>query len=75
MSALDPGTETFRWHQQDGELVTCVEKLKVLAENVTELRQLAQDAFEDALLMGCDEAQLRDVFAGLMRDLRNPYRK
>jgi hypothetical protein len=75
MSELDPGTETFRWRQPDGGLVTCVEKLKVLAENVSELRQLAQDAFEDALLMGCDEAQLRDVFAGLMRDLRNPYRK
>jgi hypothetical protein len=75
MSALDPGTEIFRWRQPDGGLVTCVEKLKVLAENVTELRQLAQDAFEDALLMGCDEAQLRDVFGGLMRDLQNPYRK
>ena len=75
MSALDPGTEIFRWRQPDGGLVTCVEKLKVLAENVTELRQLAQDTFEDALLMGCDEAQLRDVFAGLMRDLQNPYRK
>lgn len=42
-------------------------------ENLAEIRQMAQDAFEDALLMGCSEAQVRDVFMAVMRDLRNPY--
>ena len=42
-------------------------------ENLTELRQVAQDAFEDAILMGCDEQQIRDYLAGMMLSLVNPY--
>lgn len=63
------------WHSPEGEPVSCVEKIKVLNENLAELRDLAQEALEDALLMGCDEAQVRAVLAGLVADLVNPYRK
>jgi hypothetical protein len=63
------------WHTPEGEPVSCVEKIKVLNENLSELRDLAQDALEDGVLMGCDEAQLRDVLAGLISGLVNPYRK
>ncbi|HEV2187833.1 MAG TPA: hypothetical protein VGR70_11535 [Stellaceae bacterium] len=63
------------WHTPDGEPVSCVEKIKVLNENLSELRELAQDALEDGVLMGCDEAQLREVLAGLIAGLVNPYRK
>jgi len=45
----------------------------VLKENLEELRQVAQDAFEDALLMECDEAQIREVFRELIEGLVNPY--
>jgi hypothetical protein len=54
--------------------VSCEEKLKVLDENLMELRQLCQDAFEDALLMGCEESQVRDLFRSVMDSLHNPYR-
>jgi predicted peroxiredoxin len=63
------------WHTPEGEPVACVEKIKVLNENLTELRELAQDALEDGVLMGCDEAQLREVLAGIVAGLVNPYRK
>jgi hypothetical protein len=63
------------WHTPEGEPVSCVEKIKVLNENLTELRDLAQDALEDGVLMGCDEAQLREVLAGIVAGLVNPYRK
>ncbi len=63
------------WHTPEGEPVSCVEKIKVLNENLAELRDLAQDALEDGILMGCDEAQLRDVLAGIVAGLVNPYRK
>ena len=53
--------------------MACVEKIKVLNENLAELRQMAQDAFEDAVLMGCDEAQVRRVLEGIMLQLHNPY--
>ncbi len=61
------------WREPDGKVVSCEEKLKVLDENLTEIRQICQDAFEDALLMGCDESQIRAVFAGVIEALKNPY--
>lgn len=65
---------SVRWLQADGSPIACEEKLKVLEENLAEIRQLCQDAFEDALLMDCDEAQIREVFLSVVRSLRNPYR-
>ena len=61
------------WRQPTGAPVSCVEKIKVLNDNYRELRQLAQDAFEDALLMECDEEQIRRALHELVDSLRNPY--
>jgi len=63
------------WRQPDGKAVSCLEKIKVLNENLNEIRQLAQDALEDAILMGCDERQIRKVLADMLNELANPYRK
>lgn len=63
------------WLTPDGKPVSCLEKIKVLNENLEEIRALAQDALEDAILMGCDEAQFRDVLQQLIGSLENPYRK
>jgi DNA-binding transcriptional regulator YhcF (GntR family) len=63
------------WQQEDGTAVSCEEKLKVLNENLEEIRQFCQDAFEDALLMDCDEEQIRQVFSSVIDSLKNPYRK
>ncbi len=62
------------WRQPDGSPVSCAEKLKVLNDNYAELRQIAQDALEDALLMGCDEQQVREALHRLIEGLSNPYR-
>jgi len=61
------------WRDERGAPVSCVEKIKVLNENYVELQQMAQDAFEDALLMGCSETQVRDVLRELIDRLENPY--
>ncbi len=65
--------KVITWRQSDGKAVSCEEKLRVLDDNLAEIRQMCQDAFEDALLMGCDEAQVRHVFASVIASLRNPY--
>jgi len=62
------------WRSPTGEVVSCVEKLKVLRENLEEIQQLCQDALEDAVLMGCDENQFKQVLAQLMQALENPYK-
>ena len=63
------------WRTPAGEPVSCVDKIKVLNENLAELRELAQDALEDAVLMGCDESQVREVLVGIVAGLVNPYRE
>ena len=74
MSGTKTKLELPVWRQPDGEPVSCVEKIKVLNENLEEIGELAQDALEDAVLMGCDEAQLRDTLHKLVDILDNPYR-
>ena len=61
------------WKTSEGEVLSCVEKLKVLHDNFREIEQLCQDAFEDALLMGCDERQIREALGRVIAQLRNPY--
>ncbi|MCC9622498.1 hypothetical protein LPB41_12405 [Thalassospira sp. MA62] len=61
------------WQTPEGAPVSCVEKIKVLNDNFGELRDIMQDALEDALLMGCDETQFRQVMHDLVGELRNPY--
>lgn len=58
------------WRKPDGSVVSCFEKVKVLNENYTELRELLQDALDDALLMGCSEAQVREAFQQLLDSLQ-----
>jgi len=69
------GNEFPVWRTPQGEPLSCVEKIKVLNENLAELKELAPEAFEDAVLMGCDEQQVREVLAGIVAGIVNPYRK
>ena len=62
-----------RWQDSSGKLIACTEKIKVLNENLDELRQVAQDALEDGILMGGCERQLRDALADAIGHLVNPY--
>jgi hypothetical protein len=64
-----------RWVTPEGEPVSCLDKIKVLNENLTEIQEMAQEALEDAILMGCDEAQFRTVLEQLASGLVNPYKK
>ena len=62
-----------KWFSDDGSPVSCTEKIKVMNQNMAELYQAAQDAFEDALLMGCSETQLRNYLQQLIAGVENPY--
>ncbi len=62
------------WLQTDGTPISCRDKLRVLAENQAELAQVMQDAFEDAVLMGVDEAAMRETLLHMVASLKNPRR-
>jgi len=62
------------WPQADGSPVSCRDKLKTLVENHRELAQTMQDAFEDAVLMGVDDAAMREILRAMVDGLENPKR-
>lgn len=62
------------WLDGEGLPLACIEKIKVLNENIVEIRQMCQDALEDAVLMGCDEAQIRKVLLRLVHTLEEPFK-
>jgi hypothetical protein len=68
MSAAPPAS----WPGRDGQPISCREKLKMLAENHAEAAQVLRDTFEDAVLMGVDEAAMRRLLAELVESLATP---
>ena len=76
MAAKKPPKPEFPvWLTPEGEPVSCLEKIKVLNENLAEIQEMSQEALEDGILMGCDEAQFRAVVRELVERLVNPYKK
>ena len=62
------------WPGADGAPLACREKLKMLAENHREAAQVLRDTFEDAVLMGVDEAAMRRILNELVAQLPSPKR-
>lgn len=61
------------WHRSNGEIVSCTEKIKVMRENIEELQQAIQDAYEDALLMDVDSQQIKQFLIKMIQNLESPY--
>lgn len=69
-------THTFTpptWLKPDGSVLACVEKIKVLNDNLAELRDLAQDALDDAVLMGGTQAQVKQTLLDIIEGLESQY--
>ena len=62
------------WPQPDGQPVSCRDKLRMLEDNHAELAQVLRDAFDDAVLMGVDEAWMRRTLLGMVNELQSPKR-
>lgn len=67
--------QQIAWRQPDGAPVSCAEKIALLNDNLSLLRQECQDVLEDALLMGCDEQQVRTVLHEVVDSITNPLKK
>ena len=61
------------WLKPDGSVLACVEKIKVLNEHLAELRVLAQDALDDAVLMGGTQAQIKQTLLEIIEGLDSQY--
>ena len=76
---MEPPTEKTKllptWLDSDGSPVGCSEKIKVLNENLIEIKEICEEALEDAVLMGCDEQQIREVLSDIIASLPKPFSK
>ena len=63
------------WLRDDNSIIACTEKIKVMTDNMQEIAQMMQDAFEDGILMEVSETQMREVFLAQINALKNPYKK
>ena len=65
--------DTTVWRQTDGKPVSCLEKIKVLNQNIQEIEGLCADALEDGVLMGCDAQQIKAALHELIDALAVPH--
>lgn len=65
---------TTTWPQADGSPISCREKLRVLADNQAELHTMLRDVFDDAVLMGVDEAEMRRILIETIQAIPSPNR-
>jgi nicotinate-nucleotide pyrophosphorylase len=63
------------WVRDDQSVVSCTEKIKVMTENFDEIKEIAQDAFEDGLLMEVSDEQMRQALHQMVDELHNTLKK
>ncbi|MEI6730666.1 MAG: hypothetical protein WCL30_05340 [Pseudomonadota bacterium] len=60
----------LQWIGRDGMPLDCKDKIATLNENLSQIHSLSQQAFEDAVQMGCSEEFLRIVLQNLVDSLK-----
>ena len=65
--------EPETWDKTGGGIMDCDESIIVLRENLLEIRNICQEALEDAILMEVSEDQFREVLKNIIIGLKNPY--
>ena len=63
---MDKKVEKFIWRAKDNKIISCDETNKVLNENYNEIKNLIQNAFDDAVLINCDEKDFKNKIIDLV---------
>ena len=58
--ALERALNTI-WNKPDGSVMDCDESIKVIRQNLEEIQEVCQEAFEDAILMEVSAEQFIEV--------------
>ena len=59
----------FLWIDKNNKIISCEETNKVLNENFIEVTSVLQNAFDDAILIGCDEEDFKKKIIKLINSL------
>ena len=61
--------ENFIWRAKDNKIISCDETNKVLNENYNEIKTVIQSAYDDAVLIDCDEKDFKKKIIDLINNI------
>ena len=63
------------WKSSDNSKISCKEKILILNNNVIELQSLINQIYDEAVLMGVDKKQIREVINNLATNLNTELKE
>ena len=59
------------WLGKNKLKISCKEKIKILNENIDELNEMISEVYDEAILLGIDEKQFKDVLLDIVKNMKN----
>ena len=66
---MEKKVDKFIWLAKDKKIISCDETNKVLNENYNEIKTVIQNAFDDAVLIDCDEEDFKNKIIDLVKSI------
>jgi hypothetical protein len=66
---MKKNVDKFIWRAKDNKIISCDETNKVLNENYNEIKTIIQNAFDDAVLIDCDEKDFKNKIIDLVNNI------
>ena len=66
---MEKKVDKFIWLAKDNKIISCDETNKVLNENYNEIKTVIQNAFDDAVLIDCDEEDFKNKIIDLVKSI------
>ena len=59
------------WYSDKNEQLSCKEKFIVLNENILEFHDLAEEIYDEAILMGVNRNQIKEVLVNIVNNINS----
>ena len=66
---MEKKVDKFIWLAKDKKIISCDETNKVLNENYNEIKTVIQSAYDDAVLIDCDEKDFKNKIIDLINNI------
>jgi len=59
------------WYSKNKERLSCKEKILLLNKNILEFHELANEIYDEAILMGVRKEQIEEVLANTVKNINS----
>ena len=59
------------WYSKNKEKLSCKEKISLLNRNIIEFHELANEIYDEAILMGVRKEQIEEVLANTVKNINS----